>query len=101
MLVVMLEFSNFINIGYIGYVYAIFMWLGISIAMHAFPSTGDAKTLWSATERHSKNKPLLKIFYLIAGFLYLGSLLRVLWLDVIYAFGIYYALNILLVGNVF
>jgi hypothetical protein len=28
------------------------MWLGVSIAMHAFPSTGDAKSIWSAVQRY-------------------------------------------------
>lgn len=100
MFVVMLEYSNYMSVGYIGLVYALFAWLGISIAMHAFPSTGDAKILWNATARHSKNKPILLIFFLIAGFLYVGALLSILWLDVLYGFGIYYALKIILVGTI-
>ena len=61
-------------------------WLGVSILMHAFPSTGDAKVL---VESILKNKDV-NIFtrVLVApfvGFIYLGAIGSVVWLDFGYA----------------
>ncbi len=60
------------------------MWLSISIAMHAIPSTGDGKSMWTAV---SGNKaPLLAkiIVSPIIAFIYLLSWGSFFWLDVIY-----------------
>ena len=64
------------------------IYLGVSIAMHAFPSTGDANAIWE----HIKSKDtglLTKIFgYPIVGLIYLGSLGSFFWLDLIYGVAI-------------
>lgn len=59
-------------------------WLGISIAMHAFPSTGDARSLW--TVAWSKGTPfLLKLAVIpLVIVIYLLSFGSVIWLDLIY-----------------
>lgn len=56
-------------------------WLGISIAMHAFPSTGDAKNIWRTVK--SDGTPLgTKIFAIpLVGLIYLGAIGSVFWLD--------------------
>ncbi len=60
------------------------LWLGVSIAMHAFPSTGDAASI-----RQSLKDPgtstWTKIWATpIVGLIYIGALGSMLWLDVIY-----------------
>ncbi len=68
-----------------GFVFAILLWLGVSIAMHAFPSTGDAKSLWSESKRHLKNNLLALIGFPIAAIIWVASILRIVWFDLIYA----------------
>lgn len=60
------------------------IYLGISIAMHAFPSRGDADSIWYALKE--EDTPLwIKIFgYPIVGLIYLGSIGSFFWLDLIY-----------------
>jgi len=62
-----------------------FLWLGLSIAMHAFPSRTDLKPLfegaWPALR--SGNVAVLLGLPLIA-VLWVGSLLSVAWVDLIY-----------------
>lgn len=62
----------------------VLMWLGVSIAMHSFPSTGDASSAWSSIGR--KETPILTklIGYPVIGLIYVGAALSMFWLDVIY-----------------
>lgn len=64
------------------------MWIGISIAMHAFPSTGDAANIWKSVT--AKETPIgLKIIGVPAvGLIYLGAIGSVVWLDLIYGIAI-------------
>lgn len=60
------------------------VWLGVSIAMHAFPSAGDAKVIWEAIKRKDTG-----IFTKIIGgpivlAIYVGAFLSVVWVDVLY-----------------
>jgi hypothetical protein len=62
----------------------IFYWLAISIAMHSFPSTGDAKSIWTAIWQ--KGAP---IFPRVVGvplvtIIFLGAIGSVFWLDLVY-----------------
>jgi hypothetical protein len=63
----------------------VLFYLGISIAMHAFPSTGDASSLWQGVI-HSPNTSIgLKILAApLVGAIYLGALGSIFWLDLIY-----------------
>jgi hypothetical protein len=74
------------------------IYLGVSIAMHAFPSTGDADAIW----QHIKDKNTsiwVKIFgYPIIGLIYLGSLGSFFWLDLLYGFGVAIGLPNLLIA---
>lgn len=64
------------------------VWLGLSIAMHAFPSTGDAKGIWSALwskKTPVKASPLLRLVGTpIVIFIYAGAIGSIVWLDAIY-----------------
>jgi hypothetical protein len=61
-------------------------WLAISVTMHAFPSTGDAKVIWCAVR--SPSAPLLARFVgtPIVGLIFLGAWGSVVWLNLIYAY---------------
>jgi hypothetical protein len=64
------------------------MWLAISIAMHSFPSTGDAKAIWHAV--WSKGAPLsarLAGTPLVA-LIYAGAFASIFWLDLLYGAGV-------------
>ncbi|SEP42903.1 metalloprotease family protein [Propionispora vibrioides] len=58
------------------------MWVGISIAMHSFPSSGDAKSIWNAT----KQAPFLvkTVSFPLVGLIYLGAMGSFFWLDLAY-----------------
>jgi hypothetical protein len=59
-------------------------WLGISIAMHSFPSTGDAKSIWKSVTG-PKNSALEKIVAMpLIGLIVLGAAGSVFWLDLAY-----------------
>lgn len=76
----------------------ILIWLGISIAMHAIPSTGDAKSMWAAVSGNRASTlakvgvaPLVGVIFVLA----IGS---VIWLDVLYGLAVSLALPKLLVA---
>ncbi|MET0393769.1 MAG: DUF3267 domain-containing protein [Chitinophagaceae bacterium] len=66
----------------------ILIYLGVSIAMHAFPSTGDADAIWSHVRDRQTNLLVKIIGYPVVGLIYLGSLGSFFWLDVIYGVAI-------------
>lgn len=64
------------------------IYLGVSIAMHAFPSAGDAKALWSSVTEADKPWYVKVIIGPIVGFIYLGAIGSIFWLDLFYGIGI-------------
>jgi hypothetical protein len=63
---------------------AILAWVAVSVAMHAFPSTGDARVIWKAIwTRGAPLSPRL-VGTPVAAVIYLGALGSVFWLDAIY-----------------
>lgn len=60
------------------------LWLAISFAMHAFPSTGDARSLWAVT--WSRGTPILMklVATPLIGVIYLFALGSMFWLDIAY-----------------
>ncbi len=66
----------------------ILVWLGVSIAMHAFPSTGDAKSIWAGlTGRESRTWQRV-VFAPIVGLIYAGAIGSFFWLDLAYGVAI-------------
>ena len=67
--------------------YAI-VWLGVSIAMHSFPSTGDAKSIWRGL--WAKGMPIIGriISIPLVMVIYLGALGSVFWLDLVYGLAV-------------
>ena len=65
------------------------LWLGVSIGMHAFPSTQDAHGLWIQARRaaRSLNPLALVSFPLVIG-IYIANVLSVVWFDYLYGVAI-------------
>ncbi|WP_438444892.1 hypothetical protein [Gorillibacterium sp. sgz5001074] len=62
----------------------VLIWLGVSVAMHAFPSTGDAGNIWSLLKRR-ETPVLVKLAGApIVGLIYLGAVGSFFWLDAVY-----------------
>jgi hypothetical protein len=61
------------------------LWMAISVGMHAFPNTTDARSLW-ALAWESEDAPLWTRVLSVpfVGAVYLGAFLRFFWLDLIY-----------------
>jgi len=64
------------------------LWLGVSIAMHSFPSTGDAQSIWATVS--AKEAPWwTKLFGMpIVGLIYLGAVASIFWIDLIYGIAV-------------
>ncbi len=64
-------------------------WLGVSILMHAFPSTGDAKSLVASVLKNENVSILAKIVTApFIGLIYLGAFGSMFWLDLAYGVGV-------------
>lgn len=65
---------------------AINVWLGFSILMHAFPSTGDAKVMVQQILKNRDVNIFMKLFAAPwIALIYIGAIGSVFWLDAIYA----------------
>lgn len=62
------------------------LYLAFSIAMHAFPSTGDAQSIWEIVNNDETNVLVKIVSYPIVGLIYICSIGSMFWLDAIYAF---------------
>lgn len=61
------------------------MWLGLSIGMHAIPSTQDANNMWEDARIHVKSMNLLAIVtFPLVVVIYIFNVLRVIWADLGY-----------------
>ena len=68
------------------------IWLGVSIGMHAFPSTQDARNLWTQARRSAGNLNLLALIsFPLVILIYIANVLSVIWFDALYgiALGIF------------
>ncbi|QUH29968.1 metalloprotease family protein [Vallitalea guaymasensis] len=64
------------------------IWLGISIAMHAFPSRGDANNIWELIKSNETNWLTKIICFPIVVLIYIGALGSVVWLDLLYGMAV-------------
>ncbi|MGE5397438.1 MAG: metalloprotease family protein [Chitinophagales bacterium] len=64
------------------------IWLGVSIAMHSFPSTGDANSIWAAIK--NKETPILTkiVATPIIIIIFICAVGSVVWLDLIYGLAV-------------
>lgn len=73
------EFSNAASV-----LDGILVWLGVSIAMHAIPSTGDAKSMWRTVSGGGASVLAKLIVAPIVGLIFVLAVGSVVWLDLIY-----------------
>ena len=64
------------------------IWLGVTSAMHSFPSTGDAKALWQAVWGKKTQWLTRLLVSPLVVIIYLGAIGSVLWLDLAYGAGV-------------
>jgi len=74
------------------------IWLGVSIAMHSFPSTGDASTIWQAVWSHDVNILAKIVGAPLVVVIYVGAIGSVVWLDLIYGVAVAMLLPSLLIS---
>jgi hypothetical protein len=80
----------------------VLMWLGVSIGMHAFPSTGDAAGLWRAARAAAAvGNPLAIVSFPLVIVIYVANALRILWFDLLYGLAIGVGLPLLLIDRMF
>jgi nitrate reductase NapE component len=74
------------------------IYLSVSIAMHAFPSTGDANSIWNALKE--KDTPIWAriVGYPIVCIIYVGSFGSMVWLDLLYGIGVAIGIPNLIIG---
>jgi hypothetical protein len=80
--VIVFSIAVIIPLGLIAY---ILYWLGISIAMHSFPSSEDADNLWSYSKRAWRRNPLALFSLPVIGLIKLAKILSAIWFDLLYA----------------
>lgn len=66
----------------------ILVWLGVSIAMHSFPSIQDARGIWESVKGEDTAFIAKILVAPIVGLIYLGAAGSVLWLDFLYGLGV-------------
>src|SRR5262252_2418383 len=57
----------------------ILMWQAVSIAMHAFPSTGDAKSIWAMVKKAETPAGVKLVATPIVGLIYAGAIGSFVW----------------------
>lgn len=63
-------------------------WFALSIGMYAFPSTGDANSLWNRSRAEWRRSPTVLLGVPVVVVIYVANLLSRLWADALYALGI-------------
>ncbi|MCU4743893.1 DUF3267 domain-containing protein [Natronoglomus mannanivorans] len=67
---------------------AVLCWVGTSVGVHAFPSTGDANTLWTRARAEWLRSPVVILGLPFVVLIYVANLLSRLYLDTLYAIGL-------------
>lgn len=68
----------------------LFLYLGVTIALQAIPSTGDAESLWLMANRNFWKNPLVILLYPLVLLLYLLNLLKRFYFDWVYVIFLLY-----------
>ena len=77
----------------------ILYWLGISIAMHSFPSSEDADNLWGYSKTAFRKNPLALLGFPIVSLMKLAARLSAVWLGLLYAVALLILVAFLTKGN--
>lgn len=77
----------------------VFVWLAVSIAMHSFPSTGDARSIWSAVWSPGSPLSARLLGTPLVVIIFSGALGSFFWLDALYGFLLVFGLPKALLGT--
>jgi hypothetical protein len=77
------------------------IWLGVSIGMHAFPSTHDAANLWQAAKAELGRMNLLALLsFPLVILIYVANILSIIWFDYLYGIALGFGLPELFLRSV-
>jgi hypothetical protein len=82
-----------------GLVTGLLCWLGISIAMHSFPSSEDADSLWHYSKKSWWRNPLAIFGFPVVGLIKLASKLSAIWFDLLYAVALLLLVLVIIKGG--
>jgi hypothetical protein len=85
----------------LGLITYLLYWLGISIAMHSFPSSEDADNLWHYSKRALRRNPLALFGFPVVGLIKLAGKLSAIWFDLLYAVALLILAALLAKGDTF
>jgi hypothetical protein len=68
----------------------VFMWLGICFGLHAFPSDGDAKSLWGHSKRMWRQNPVALLGFPLVILITIFNLLRRIGFNIFYVAGLFF-----------
>ncbi|SER26830.1 metalloprotease family protein [Natrinema salaciae] len=63
-------------------------WVGLAVGVKAFPSFGDANTLWTRSRAEWRRSPIVLVGIPVVVAIYVVNILSWLWADLLYAVGI-------------
>ncbi|MDF9744933.1 metalloprotease family protein [Natrinema salsiterrestre] len=63
-------------------------WVGLAVGVRAFPSFGDANTLWTRSRSEWRRSPIVLVGIPVVVAIYVVNILSWLWADLLYAVGI-------------
>jgi Putative zincin peptidase len=96
----LLSDSEYVNTSSVASVFSMFlMWLAGSIAMHAFPSVGDAASIWQAIWQEASPISAKILGATLVGFIVIGAIGSIFWLHAIYAILVIFILPLLVMEN--
>jgi hypothetical protein len=76
--------SMLFKTGELGIAVMVLIWLGISIAMHSFPSTGDARAIWNGVWTEGSPFVAKLVAVPFVGVIFLGAIASMFWFDALY-----------------
>lgn len=68
----------------------VYVWLGLTIAANAFPSTGDAKALWSDARKYFWRNPLASIGFFAVLIIWVVNKLNIFYFNYIFSLVLYW-----------
>ena len=82
--IALLIFSIAVNVSSSAVAFPLY-WLGISIGMHAFPSSGDADNLWRYSKAAWRHNPLAILGFPAVILIKIAAVLSIIWFNLFYA----------------
>ena len=82
-----------------GLITCLLCWLGISIAMHSFPSSEDADSPWHYLKKAWWRNPLAVFGFPVVGLIKLASKLSAIWFDLLYAVALLLLVVVIIKGG--